>query len=134
MMMMLGETAQPFYSPEQIASIIEASGYRADLKTFDGCKVILSSARGFSFSIYLYGERDHRDRIESLQFTSSFGDKVTVEQVNRWNKENRFLKAYVDDEGDLCLEWDVVVSFVPPAAIRECLSWWEVILGKVDDM
>jgi hypothetical protein len=132
--MVFGETAKPYYSPEDIAAIIQASGFAADMKTFDGCTVILSSAGGLRFSIYLYGERDHRDRITNLQFSSSFGDKVTLEQVNRWNKENRFLKAYVDDEGDLCLEWDVVVSFVPPAAIKECLDWWEVILGRVDEI
>jgi hypothetical protein len=133
-MMMLSENAKPYYSPEDIAAIIQASGYGADIRTFDGCTVILSSARGLSFSIYLYGERNNRNRITNLQFSSSFGDKVTLEQVNKWNKENRFLKAYVDDEGDLCLEWDIIVSFVPPAAIKECLEWWEAILGKVDEI
>jgi hypothetical protein len=134
MMMGLSEIAKPYYSAEDIAAIIQDSGYSADVKIFDGCTVILSSARGICFSIYLYGEREHRDRVTNLQFSSSFGDKITFEQANKWNRENRFLKAYVDDEGDLCLEWDVVVTFVPPGAIKECLIWWEVILSRVDEI
>ncbi len=94
---------------------------------------ILSSAAGFNFSIYLYGGCE-QDRVTNLQFSSAFGDKVSVEQVNKWNREKRFLKAYMDAEGELCVEWDVVVSFVTPAAIRECLGWWETVLAEVKEL
>lgn len=126
------EIAKPYYAPSDIASLMRDNGYRADMKRIDsGCTAILSAAAGFNFSVYLYGDSD---RITTLQFSSAFGDKVSPEQVNKWNREKRFLKAYVDAEGELCVEWDVVVSFVPPAAIKECLGWWETILGEVDEL
>jgi hypothetical protein len=131
----VAEIAKPYYSPSEIACIVRESGYEADLRTFsEGHAAILSSAGGILFSIYLHSEGERRDRITTIQFSSSFGDKVTLEQVNRWNKGKRFLKAYVDDDGELCLEWDVVVSNAPAATIRECLEWWEIVLGRVDEI
>jgi hypothetical protein len=128
------EIAKPYYAPSDIVSLMQDSGYCADMTRLDnGCTAILSSAAGFNFSIYLYGGGD-RDRITNLQFSSAFGDKVSLEQVNKWNREKRFLKAYADAEGELCVEWDVVVSFVTPAAIKECLGWWEMLLGQVDQL
>jgi hypothetical protein len=132
--MHLVEIAKPYYAPAEIASLMQDSGYRADMTKLDnGCTAILSSAAGFNFSIYLYGDCE-RERVTTLQFSSAFGDKVSVEQVNKWNREKRFLKAYMDAEGELCVEWDVVVSFVSPAAIRECLGWWEAVLGEVNEL
>jgi hypothetical protein len=131
----VAETAKPYYSPSEIACILRECGFEAELRTFDdGRAAILSSAGGILFSIYLHGDGERLDRIATLQFSSSFGDKVTLDQVNRWNKGKRFLKAYVDDDGELCLEWDVVVSYAPPATIRECLEWWEILLGRVDEI
>jgi hypothetical protein len=134
-MMSVAEIAKPYYSPSEIADIVQECGFEADLRTFgDGRAAILSSSGGILFSIHLHGDGERLDRVTTLQFSSSFGDKVTLEQVNRWNREKRFLKAYADDDGELCLEWDVVVSFAPAAAIRECLEWWEIVLGRVDEI
>ncbi len=129
------ERARPYYLPSEIAAILEESGYQAEMKVFgDGRTVILSSAGGIHFSISLYGSDDNQGHITNMQFSSSFCENVTAEQVNAWNRKKRFIKAYADDDGELCLEWDVVVSFVCPAAIRECLEWWEVVLGGVDEL
>jgi len=35
------------------------------------------------------------------------GGSWTMEQVNDWNKRQRFSRAYVDDEGDLVMEADL---------------------------
>lgn len=133
--MSLSEIAKPYYLPSDIASVIQESGYRAEMDKLDsGRTVIRSAAGGFRFGVYLYGKKDNQDHIVTMQFSSSFSQKVTPEQTNKWNKEKRFIKAYADSDSELCLEWDIVVSFVSPAAIKECLEWWELVIGKVGEI
>ncbi|WP_243030925.1 YbjN domain-containing protein [Thermus altitudinis] len=34
-------------------------------------------------------------------------DGVSLEQINRWNRERRFSRAYLDEDGDLWVEWEL---------------------------
>lgn len=125
--MSLSEFSKPYYSPEEIASIVRDCGYKAELEQLpDGRKAIRSSASGHSFSIYLYGADE---QIRSIQFVSIFS-KTTLENTNRWNSEKRFIKAYCDSEGDLWLEWDVVTTFVAPAFFKECIEFWDALFAQ----
>ena len=43
----------------------------------------------------------------NFQLYSGFtGADVSVSDMNRWNRQKRFAKAYIDDDGDACLEAD----------------------------
>jgi len=133
--MVLSEIAKPYYLPSEIASIIQDCGYRAEMKKLDsGRTVIRSAAGGFAFSIYCYGTKENKDHVTTVQFSSSFSQKVTTEQVNKWNQKKRFIKAYADSDGELVLEWDIVVTFISLAAIKECLEWWEAVISMVGEI
>lgn len=44
---------------------------------------------------------------DNFQLYSGFTDAdVSVSDMNRWNRQKRFAKAYIDDDGDPCLEAD----------------------------
>jgi hypothetical protein len=44
---------------------------------------------------------------DNFQLYAGFTDAdVSTSDVNRWNRIKRFAKAYIDDEGDACLEAD----------------------------
>ncbi|MGH7121457.1 MAG: YbjN domain-containing protein [Acetobacteraceae bacterium] len=46
-----------------------------------------------------------------------------IDAVNRWNKEKRFLKAYVDDDNDVTVEMDIVaVGPVEPRELVRAIS------------
>lgn len=46
-----------------------------------------------------------------------------VDTVNRWNKEKRFLKAYVDGDNDMTVEMDIVpIGPVEPKALVRTIS------------
>lgn len=132
--MPLSEFAKPYYSPAEIAAVLIDSGYKAEMEQLEsGRTVIRSSTSGYRFSIYLYGPKDQREHVTTIQFRSSFTDRVSLESVNRWNSDKRFVKAYSDQDGELALEWDVVVKFVAPAYFKECVEWWDVLLGDLKD-
>lgn len=47
------------------------------------------------------------NKSNNFQLYSGFtGADVSVSDLNRWNRQKRFAKAYLDDDGDACLEAD----------------------------
>ena len=48
----------------------------------------------------------------SIQFYSGYntGDSVSIEQVNQWNTDHRYSRAYVNDGGTTKLEYDVYMG------------------------
>lgn len=131
----MSEMSKPYYSVEEIASIFSRAGYKAEIDVLSsGGKVIRSSASGHNFSVYLYAPKDQPEHVRSIQFAYAVARKPSIQAANAWNQEKRFGKAYLDEEGDLCLEWDCVVTFASPAFIKECLEWWEIILGQINDL
>lgn len=133
--MSLSEVAKPYYSPSDIVSVMQGCGSRAEMEKLNSRRTVIRSAGGgCRFSVDLYGPKDAQDRINSIRIYSLFSQPVTLEKANAWNSEKRFVKAYADKDGELCLELDAVINFVPPAAIKEILEWWEYFLGKVDEL
>ena len=93
----------------EVAKWLRDAGYKAELTTDNGGDpVIKSSAEGVSFSIYFY-DCEAKPRCKAIQFSAGFDLKqpLTASKLNEWNRDNRYLKAYVDDEGDPHVEYDV---------------------------
>jgi hypothetical protein len=80
------------------------------------------------------GAKDNPNQITRAQFRSHFSDKPNLEAVNKWNKDKNFIKAYLNSNGELVLEWDFVLQFSAPAQIKECLRLWEVVLPDVRNL
>lgn len=48
------------------------------------------------------------ENMESIQFYVSFSDsKATLSKVNTWNKEKKYSRSYLDNDGDPVLELDL---------------------------
>ena len=133
--MSLNEDSKPYYSPSEIATLLIDCGYRGKLEQLEsGRHIIRSATSGYKFAIYLYTPKDEPDHVTTMQFTSSFTEKYSLERVNKWNADRRFVKAYCDGDGDLCLERDVIVQYVAPAYFKECFEFWDVLLGKLNEI
>lgn len=52
------------------------------------------------------------------------GRPVSLAAINAWNREQRFVRAYLDKDGDPAMESDLVVTAVQAATIREWIQIW----------
>ncbi|GAA4497882.1 YbjN domain-containing protein [Pseudaeromonas paramecii] len=90
------------YSLADLERIIKAEGYSS--VTTKGDNKVVFKSDGHIFSLFLYKDGD-------LQiYFGAQGVKVTTDDINKWNKEHRLSRAYLDDDGDLALEADMFAN------------------------
>jgi len=93
-------------SGEQLLDIFRKEGFYAELsRDKAGDPKVVFKVEGYRCIALFYDVQD--GAASSLQFSTGFQSKKPLEKVNLWNRTRRFLKAYLDDEGDLLLELDV---------------------------
>jgi Putative bacterial sensory transduction regulator len=119
-------------SPQVIANLMQQAGYRAVVTTDNvGDPKIESSAAGADFSIYFYGCENARNCL-SIQFSSGYDmpNGVSLQTVNDWNATKRFSFAYLDNENDPFLSYDVnLYGGVTEQNFLESLALWDTILA-----
>ncbi|WP_414900394.1 YbjN domain-containing protein [Sphingomonas flavalba] len=115
---------------EVVAGAVRDAGYKAELKHNEkGAPYIVSAANGAPFIIEFYGCRPDSG-CSSLQFYSWYRKEAgfTLDMVNEWNAGKRFLKTYIDKEGDLGATMDVTtIGRMTPANFADALDWWAVM-------
>lgn len=95
----------------EVAKWLQAAGYKAELtKDKAGDPKILSATGGVNFTVYFYD--CVKERCKALQFSAGFNlnDGLALAKINEWNKTHRYLKAWLDDENDPYVEYDVNVN------------------------
>jgi putative hemolysin len=95
----------------EVAAWLQKAGYKAALsKDETGDPLISSAADGHDFKVYFYDCKD--GRCKALQFSAGFDmkDGLTLAKANEWNRKNRYLKTYLDDDGDPYVQYDVNVN------------------------
>jgi hypothetical protein len=61
----------------------------------------------------------------NLQLYASFKHKTTQSRINEWNRDKRYTRAYIDKEGDPCLELDLdLEGGSSMGAVREMFRTW----------
>ena len=96
----------------EVAAWLQKGGYKAELtKDDEGDPLIRSAAQGHNFNVYFY-DCSPEKRCKALQFSSGFDLKtpMKLEQANEWNRKNRYLKVYLDDDSDPYVQYDVNVN------------------------
>lgn len=96
----------------EVAKWLQDAGYKAELTTDKGGDpMIRSAAGGVNFNIYFY-DCEIKPRCKAIQFSAGFDLKtaMTPAKINEWNKGHRYLKAYLDDEGDPQVDYDVNIN------------------------
>lgn len=118
--------------PAQLVQILQNEGYRAKLEKDNvGDPKIVSSSQGVDWSIFFYDCTDGM-HCASIQFSIGFNTEngVPLELMNGWNKENRYARAFVDDEKDPFLKFDVNLDGgVNKANFVDTLTLWETLLA-----
>jgi hypothetical protein len=109
---------------QEVAAVLQEKGYKAEITTDStGDPTVMTAADGSNVSIYFYDCKGEGPRCTSIQFVSAFDidDGMSLSKINLWNRENRFGRAYLDDENDPFVEMDVDVEH---GFTTESLATW----------
>ncbi|MBZ4023632.1 YbjN domain-containing protein [Rhodobacter sp. TJ_12] len=122
--------------PDVIRSFMESYGLQVSRDTDNAGDPRLSSRiEGTNFKVYFYG--CNKGRCDSIQFSAGFDlrDPMSAWKINEWNRKKRFGKAYLDDEGDPYVEYDVNLDFDGCGGrnFDDTIDLWRVVLGEFRD-
>lgn len=116
--------------PAAIVLLLQREGYKAKLdKDEQGDPIIESAASGAQFQIFFYDCTEGRD-CGSLTFHAGYamdeGKKPAVDKMLEYNRRWRFGRAYLDDDKDPNLEFDLAFggATMPEKMFVENVSVW----------
>lgn len=120
--------------PAEIVAAMQKAGYQAELKTDgEGDPMIESTANGAVFVVGFFGCEKGR-HCTDLQFYAGWSseEKEDPSQINGFNQEYRFIRAYIDAEDDPVVEMDVmgIDGKVPVAQFDRSLEAWSALMGR----
>lgn len=118
--------------PQSVARALQDAGYKAELtKDTSGDPMIRSNASGAKFTVFFFGCEKNANCGE-IQFYAGWTDKISLAQINEWNRKHRFGRAYLDDKGEVNIEYDVNLegTGIPLALFRNDLELWDSLMGE----
>lgn len=119
--------------PSSLVAALQAKGFQAQLGTEDGSPRIKSGAGGLQFTIF-FSNCTNGANCSTVSFVTGFTDVegVPLATVNAWNQQNRFARAYIDDEQDPMLVMDVDLDHqgIARANFGEYLDIWSSLAPK----
>jgi hypothetical protein len=93
--------------------------------------VVRTSAGGAPFAIYLYDCK--KDRCASLQYVADFPntEALSLSRINAWNRQSRYVRAYLDRSGRVLGEYDLdVAPGLDQKALDHSLKRWRSALVR----
>lgn len=97
---------------------------------------ISSRVSDTKFSVYFYGCQDNMN-CSSIMLKAGYdlNTGISALKINEWNRDKRFSKAYIDDEGDPFLEMDVNLDFdgVGDKNFEDTLDWWRLLVEDFEE-
>jgi hypothetical protein len=96
---------------EEVIAWLQSGGYTAKVVTReDGKRHIESWSQGTLFNIFTPGCQSGRCASLEIVFAFSSKGKFDVSQLNEWNSDVPWGKAYSDSVNDPCLDMDIALS------------------------
>ena len=95
-------------NPDTVVQALQAAGYRAQLgRDEQGNPQIESAANGSNFVVYFFDCENGR-ACRAVQFHASYEmSPPSLEQLNAWNRDHRYGRAFVANNNFPSLEMDV---------------------------
>lgn len=126
--------AQTLVTGADTAEILNAArGYgAANLTTqSNGDPQITGKIDGVTYQVYFRNCTDNAD-CEDLNFYLGFLDiKPSLEDINDWNLNKRFSRAYLDQDQDACVEMDLdLVKGVTTEYLDSQFGLWAMVVGQ----
>ena len=115
---------------QEVASALQSKGFKASIGTDDAGDPMVSSALdGSTFKVLFYDCKS--GRCTSFEFSAGFDlDKgLSLAKINMWNREYRFGRAWLDDEMDPYIQYDVDVEVgATTESIDNVIARWESLV------
>ena len=71
------------------------------------------------------------EQCQDMNFRVGFMIKPSLDVINEWNRNKRFSKAYLDETGDVILEWDIIIyGGLTSENLDKNLSYWRLTLTQ----
>lgn len=121
-------------NPATIKAIVESQGLPATIIAKAGDDPYIESNRGGLKFLVLFMNCTDNKNCKTLQYYMGFSDakNVSLDKLNKWNKDKRFARAYKDNEGDPVLEMDVDLDFagIPRENVGETFNTWASLMDS----
>lgn len=116
--------------PDHIAQLVRGFGSAVVEQDEYGDPLITGRIEGTKYGIYFYNCTDNAD-CKDIQFSTAWSDyDVSMAKINEWNRDMRFGKAYLDDDGDPNLDMVVNLRYgVSNDNFDDTIDWWRVIMN-----
>ncbi len=123
--------------PAAVMKAMQDYGFVATMETdSDGDPKIVARVSRTKFRVYFFGCEANKD-CASLHFRAGYDLDGTLSalKVNEWNREKRFTKAYIDDEGDPFMEMDINLDYdgVGAKNFEDTLDWWRLLVEDFEE-
>lgn len=123
--------------PDAILKAMQDFGLVATMGKDDGGDPKISSrVSDTKFWVYFYGCEDNRN-CASIMFKAGYdlNNGISALKINEWNRDQRFAKAYIDDEGDPFMEFDVNLAYdgMGEKNFSDNLDWWRLLVEDFED-
>lgn len=117
---------------EDVVAWLQSAGYSAKVVTSEnGRRHVVSSTQGCPFNVFMGDCKG--ERCASIELSAGFATngKFDTAQINDWNSNNRWCRAYYDSVNDPWLEMDIDLW---PGGTYESLNdqflTWNSTLGR----
>ena len=120
--------------PERILAIAHSFGEAALSTDNLGDPLIEGRIGEKVYRLLFYGCSEGRN-CKTLLFSAGWeGDDLTDEMMADWNREKRFGKAYLDEDGLATVEMSVNLhGGVTRANLDDTIDWWRLVLDEFAD-
>jgi hypothetical protein len=115
---------------DTIANIARGYGSATVQTDSAGDPQILGRINGVQYVVSFYGCTNGTN-CTTIQFRAAWSNpgNVTLVDMNTWNQEKRFGKAYLDYDNDPVIEWDVnLLGGVSTRNLDDTFDWWKIVL------
>ncbi|GLQ09319.1 hypothetical protein GCM10007913_12510 [Devosia yakushimensis] len=119
---------------EDILAVAKNYGSASMTKQSNGDPQITGKIGGVSYQVYFRNCTNNKN-CEDLNFYLGFLDiKPTLEEINDWNFNKRFSRAYLDQDKDACVEMDLdMVQGISAEYLDSQFALWKMVVEQFAD-
>lgn len=120
--------------PEKLAEIVRGYGSASMDVDNVGDPKINGRINGKPFAVYFFGCEENKN-CDTVLFKAIWSNPgATENDLNTWNSEKLFGRAYLDSDGDAVLEMAVNLKFgVTYENFDDTVDWWRVAMNSLDE-
>lgn len=128
--------AQVVGDPDVVQNLMQTYGLQVTQDTDSvGDPMLSTRIEGTNFDVYFYSCEE--GPCQSIQFSAGFDldQPMSASTINEWNRDKRFGKAFLDDEGDPHIEYDINLDHdgIGAKNFDDTIDLWRVVLADFRD-